>query len=352
MCTGYNGGIPRRTNITQNEKAPVVRSTFEAIANNSTPIEEIRKQKVKEGLTNKAGKPLSKSQFYRLLKNKVYAGWIIKFGEQHRGLFEPIVTDELFEQVQRVLKYRGRRNFQYVIENPDFPLRRFVRHTSGPKLTGSWSTGRSKLRYAYYRFKIEGLEFKKDMLEESFKKFIDQFHFDECRFEKLKSCLDENLVKKTADGRKEGKKLESHIQDLKIKQGALIEKNLNAVISDSILRTQLELIEQDLMKTNALLAGIPEVQYDFIELLNFVSEYLKNPSNIWEKASSASKLKLQWFQFPKGITFDGKKFGTSEISFIYNPESFFLTHESHKAETERFELSRPFTACLLSKEVR
>jgi len=329
---GYsNSGIPGKTNLSKNEKAPIVFSTFDTIAKNTASIEDIRKQKVKEGLTNKAGKPISKSQFYRLLRNQVYAGWIIKFGEKHRGLFEPIVSDDLYEQVQRVLKYRGRRNFQYVIENPDFPLRRFIRHPSGLKLTGSWSTGRSKNKYAYYRFKMKGLEFKKKDLEERFKEFINLFQFDEGQLEKLKVFLQENFTKKTVDGRKESKRIENHINDLRTKQTNLVEKNLNAVISDSILKTQLDIIEQELLKAYSQLAQIPDSKYDFEEVLDFVSEYLQNPCKIWEKAPMGLKLKLQWFQFPKGITFDGTNFGTSEISFIYKTDSFFLTNLSHKA---------------------
>jgi hypothetical protein len=34
----------------------------------------------------------AKSQRYRLLNNEVYAGWIVKFGERHKGVFVPLIS--------------------------------------------------------------------------------------------------------------------------------------------------------------------------------------------------------------------------------------------------------------------
>jgi len=72
------------------------------------------------------GTPISRTQFHRMLKNPIYAGWILQFGEKHKGYFESIVSEELFDKVQYVLTYRKRRNHHYLTEHPDFPLRRFV----------------------------------------------------------------------------------------------------------------------------------------------------------------------------------------------------------------------------------
>jgi hypothetical protein len=32
----------------------------------------------------------------------------------------------------------------------------------------------------------------------------------------------------------------------------------------------------------------------------------------------------EWFQFPHGIIFDGEKFGTNEISFVFKTKGTFL----------------------------
>ena len=157
--------------------------TFKRIAENLTVSEQVRKEMSQKGLVMPNGQKISKTHFYRLLRNKVYAGWIIKFGECHKGLFEPIITDELFEQVQLVLKYKRRRDYTYKVKHPDFPLRRFITHPSGRKLTGCWSKGKSKY-YAYYLFKIKNLIFRKETLEQKFVAFLNQHRLKEEHFKR------------------------------------------------------------------------------------------------------------------------------------------------------------------------
>jgi hypothetical protein len=51
---------------------------------------------------------------------------------------------------------------------------------------------------------------------------------------------------------------------------------------------------------------------------NIITQYLKKPSSVWEIAPLSAKLKLQWFNFPKGISYDGQAFRTTEICNIFN----------------------------------
>jgi len=45
--------------------------------------------------------------------------------------------------------------------------------------------------------------------------------------------------------------------------------------------------------------------------------FLKPPDKIWAIAELNEKQDLQWFDFPKGLTFDGVNFRTSEISSLF-----------------------------------
>ena len=331
---GYdNVRINDKSTIAQNEIAPFVLQTFEAIAQNRASIEETRKEMLKKGLTNTSGNPLSRAQFYRILKNQVYAGWIVKFGERHKGIYDPIVSEDLFEQVQRVLKHRQRRNISYLLQNPDFPLRRFVHHGNGERLTGSWSKGR-KQYYAYYRFKMQGYEFKKEGIETLFMEFIDRYQFNKQKIKELTIYLKKHLVHDTKEQHKSMLRLQQEINVIKDRQKLLVQKNLEGVISNNLLREHLEQIEMDLLKKNAVLASLPRKETNIEELIKFSFEYLEKPSAIWARANLEGKLKLQWFHFPKGITFDGTKFGTIEIPSIFKAKSFFLTNLSHSADTK------------------
>lgn len=316
-----------KSTITPNEMAPLVRLAFKQVSENIYPIHQVLRNVTKEGLVSKVGKPFSKSQFYYMLANELYAGWIIKFGERHRGLFEPIVTEELFNKVQIVLKQRSRKNTHYITKNPDFPLRRFVKHPSGRMLTGSWSKGRNQ-RYAYYRFGMNGGNYALSSFENTFKEFQNQFSLDRERCKKLKSYIYKKTIGATAQQEKESVRLKKYILELNEKQNILIQKNMKGVINDMILKTQLEIIEKQIFDAQSSLGNIPESSSYNPEILKFMVEYMENPGNIWAKSTFDEKIQLQWFHFPQGVTFDGSKFGTAETSFIFKAKDGFLTHQS------------------------
>ena len=330
---GYeNIRITGKGTIAKSKIAPFILETFELVAQNPSSIEEARKQMQKNGLTNNQGKYLSRAQFYRLLKNQVYVGWIVKFGERLKGNFDPIVSQEIFDQVQRVLKHRKRRNISYLLQNPDFPLRRFVSNLNGLKLTGSWSKGRTNY-YPYYRFKLPGQEFKKELIEKAFMDFIDGFQFDKEKLKKFSVFLKNNLIHSTKEQQKDTVQLKQHIATMKDRQHMLIQKNLQGVISNELLRENLDKIDFELMEKNASLARMPNKETNLEELFKFSINYLEKPSVVWTAANLQGKLKLQWFHFPQGIVFDGKKFGTKKIHSLFKAKKFFFTNQSLNADT-------------------
>ncbi len=331
---GYsNEKVAEKSTIVQNEFAPVIRKTFEQIAQNKESVDAIRRRLHSEGLATKTGKIITKSHLYRLLNNETYAGWIIKFGERHKGLFEPIVSEELFEQVQRVLKRRAHRGFTYQRENPDFPLRRFVFHPNGKKITGHWSKGRHK-KYAYYRFiGISGSEMKKDTLEDAYMAFVNTYSIDQKHLPYLRKALKEALDNTTQNDFREAEKLRASISELHAKQTSLIDKNDKGIISDTVLRHQLEQVEEKLTKAHAALYTLPGRKEDIGELLDFVSVYLENPGSVWQKASFKQRVELQWFEFPQGVVLKDNKFRTAEIASIFKVKDVFLPRLSSKVRS-------------------
>ena len=339
---GYdNVKVGGRSTIAINEKmSDLMRKTFNLISLNTHSLEEIRKMMTIEGLTNRAGKPLSKSYFYTMVKNELYAGWIIKFKEKHKGTFEPLISEELFNQVQRVLKGNGKKNSPHLTDNPDFPLRRFVVNENGKKVTGSWSTGRSQ-KYPFYRFGGNNSNHKREDFENSFMEYVNEFGFNDANLKRFKELIKENLVKATIGQRKQKDYLIKHLKDLEEKQTSIIKKNFDGIIPDNVLKQQLELIDKDLYETNNALSNIPDSETDFEEVLEFLDDYLKNPSKIWRNAKIDVQLKLQWFQFPSGLSFKNNLFGTVELCSLFNVKSTFLGVDSAKVDPTGLEPATP-----------
>lgn len=332
---GYsNIKVGGRGNIAPNDNAPIVRQAFEEVAKNQYPVEEVRKSMFYSGLINHLNKPLSRAQFYRMLKNVVYAGWIVKFGERHKGIFEPIVSDELFDQVQRVLNYRSRKNYSYICKHPDFPLRRFVTHPNGMKLTGSWNQGKAQ-KYPYYRYMCKMMNFPKESLESQFMAFMDKFQLKEEQYETLCKKLKGALEKGVKYRLKDRDKLLMEIKELKSKQSLLIEKNIQGVISNDLLRDQLDIIDKQLLELNSKLYIEPILDVNLEVLLQRAKTLLTNPSAVWKFATNDNKLRLQVFEFPHGVTFDGENFQTPEICRLFNVKDLFLPTSSHSAGAKK-----------------
>lgn len=323
-----------KSTIAPNEKAPLIKRLFEEIAKNHYPMEEIRKMIFHEGLAKKEGKPLARSYFYTLLKNELYCGWIIKFGERHKGLFTPIVSEELFHQVQLVVKNRTRKSSHYLVKHPDFPLRRFVHHPTGEKLTGGWSQGKNK-KYPYYRYGTLGMSFPRDAFERAYIDLLSRFQIKEEHFPTFKQKLQEFLGKGVSNRQKNADGIKSQIENLKAKQKALIDKNISGVISDILLKDQLTLIENELMELQSLLYCQPNHEVDFDELVVAAKDYLQNPGILWEKANLENKIRLQEFNFPKGIAFDGKIFTTPEICRLFKVKDIFLPELSSRVHSNK-----------------
>ncbi|MFA6251031.1 MAG: recombinase family protein [Candidatus Paceibacterota bacterium] len=335
---GYlNAKVNGKATIVKDSKiAPIVHKTFTLVASNVYTTEEVRKMMTKKGLANKSGKPFSKGYFYTILRNELYCGRIIKFGAIYNGLYPAIISEEIFDQAQRVLKNKGHKHSTHITDHPDFPLRRFVINEIGKKLTGSWSKGRDK-KYPYYRFGGKDTNYNRDKFENDFVKFLDKYSLDSSKIEKLKLAIKKNFSKKFQETRNNTEKLKRQIQVLKYKQTSVIKKNLEGFIQNEVLKEQLELIDQELLELNSQLVAMPSLNIDILSIMKELEEYFRNPSQVWRDAPIETKIRLQWFQFPKGLTFKNSAFGTIDTSFLFKLKSSISDIESSRVRRVGFE---------------
>ncbi|MGH8930717.1 MAG: recombinase family protein [Egibacteraceae bacterium] len=94
-------------------RGPLVRYAFEAYATGKYSLRQLLEELTDLGLTNrpmpsKPERPLQLSKLNWLLRNPYYMGIVTYKGAQYQGRHEPLVTPQLFEQVQAMLDARGR----------------------------------------------------------------------------------------------------------------------------------------------------------------------------------------------------------------------------------------------------
>jgi hypothetical protein len=128
------------------ERGSLVRRAFEEYATGRFTKEQLLKRVRTWGLTNRRGKPAHVASDRRTAAQPDLRG-IINVPEygvlDKRGDFEPLISEDLFYQVQAVLSGRTSNTAPRQRAHPDFPLRGFVRCAScGRGLTGSWSKAR------------------------------------------------------------------------------------------------------------------------------------------------------------------------------------------------------------------
>lgn len=314
---GYsNVRVDGKSTITPNKFAPIVKRIFEEVAVSIYPVEILRKKMIAEIVDATEGKPISKSAFYRIIKNEMYTGWIEKFSERHKGNFEPLVSEELFHYVQHKLYGKKQKNKEYLFESPDFPLRRFIRHASGKMLTGGWSKGRSK-SYPYYLIRKFNINIKKEVLEDSFKNWLNQFKIDIGHFDKLKTIVKQYLDSGVDNKRAKEKKLQERVMELKEKQALLVEKNIDGIISNDLCKERLAAIDSELYTVKQAISNMGVVPVNYSHALNIIRDILLNPGKVWEKADFKTKVKLQWFYFPNGIEIDNTHCRTTKICKLF-----------------------------------
>lgn len=340
---GYsNVRINGKATIAPNEDAHFVLKTFTEVAKNQYPPSEIRKKLIALGMIMKSGKPISKARFYHILRDELYAGWINKFGERHKGTFEPIISEQLFAAVQQVLT--GKKCVQFLKQHPDFPLRKLFKYSDGQLLTGGWSRGRTK-KYAYYSFHNTGIHIRKEVLEAVFARWLNMyFKLDVNYFDRLKQLIEAHALK-TLNGLKSlSHEIPHTIELLKNKQRLILDKNIEGVISNDLAREQISFIDAEIYDLQQQLKNEPNNCINEIKLLESVKNVLLHPGDVWQKASIADKIKLQWFYFPHGINFTETESRTEKICKLFKAKLSILSsqfrvvdHSNSKLNTQSWQ---------------
>lgn len=101
---GYVNDAGSRTVVPDEERAPLVRKVFELHATGEYTLDRLRLSVNGLGLTTRAGDPLSRSQYHRMLRNPFYYGVIRYKGELHEAKHEPLISKRLFDDVQAVTR--------------------------------------------------------------------------------------------------------------------------------------------------------------------------------------------------------------------------------------------------------
>ena len=159
---GYYNDVRTKTAKVDKKIAPIIVQAFELYAKGDKRLDEIADFLYANGIKTKPGKllgkkttgkkPYSKTRVARMLANPFYYGHFRYLGEVHEGKHKGIISKQLFDDVQTVLKRRGK---QHRKANDPKPLCGLVYCSCGMMFTAETHTKRQKNgkvhTYTYYR---------------------------------------------------------------------------------------------------------------------------------------------------------------------------------------------------------
>ncbi|MGH2666200.1 recombinase family protein [Flavobacterium sp.] len=226
---GYLNDKITKTIVFDPINAPLVKKGFEELSKGVYTIEEVRKKLIKEGLKN-----CCKQSFLNHVRNSYYYGvitlseWKDEPEEEVLGQHEPLISKELFDEVQDVILGRRKKTPVKLTRKEELPLRgHLFCNKCGGKLTGSRSTSRNGSRHFYYHCQNGCKErFRADMANDIFENYLDTFKIDESVLVLYKSIL-EDVFNQDEQARFERvKQLEEKIRQADLKLTSLQDKYL------------------------------------------------------------------------------------------------------------------------------
>ena len=115
---GYLNDKNLRKVVVDETKAPLVRQLFESYATGNYTLADLKKCSFRWGLTGRSGKTVVKAELYRILTRPFYYGLMKYIGEWHEGKHDPLITKDLFDQVQKMLRRHGKPNKYHKLKFP------------------------------------------------------------------------------------------------------------------------------------------------------------------------------------------------------------------------------------------
>jgi site-specific DNA recombinase len=341
--------------------ASVIRWAFEEIAKGIFNTEQIFNEACIRGFNR------AKSLFHFAMRNPVYCGKIFvpKFKDEEaqftKSQHEPIISEELFYQVQDVLDGRGRQYQPKIVTDEKFPFRGFVKcQRCGKMLTASTSKGR-KSYYSYYHCVRPCKERQKaEALNQAFYDEIKDF-LPRKEVKRLYAMvISEHYHGQTKEIQTEKRVVLKRIKDLEAKLSNARDLIAAGKIDDDDFRALKTGYTEQIVRLEKRLTTIQRDSTNVEDLLNEGIEHLLKLDKGAKKADTEDLRRLVSAMFPENFTFDGANVRTARMNtilqYIYLINKKLEENKKGQANT-KFDLScevgvagfEPTTSCSQSR---
>jgi hypothetical protein len=298
------------------EQAPLVAHAFNAVAAALRSMEDVRKEVNALGLRSSSGREIPKQSFYNMMRNELYAGWVVSGDVRVKGLHEPLVSQQVFDAVQEVLGPDISRHLltgkperkPYQKARLDFPLRQFVSCAKcGRGLTAGYNRGRTN-RYAFYFCytpTCRAVSIRAEDLHLFFKNLLERHQPTQ---EALLKGFPEMAAGRWA-AMCEGvastmRKLTQRQHDITTQNNAALDKMLKGTIAEKAYQNYVEPTTRELGQIEQRFAELQKRRVTLDELTEQVKTEAIDLAGTWERGSLDTKLDLQRSLFGQHLYFE------------------------------------------------
>ena len=281
-------------------------------------VEELRREVYAKGMK------IKKQQFYNLIQNVGYTGKIKikaygKDGEQIvEGLHDAIITIDIFNAVQAVLKGKKRIQAKPTKRNEMLPLRGFLAcDCCGNNLTGSASTGRGGKKHYYYHCQNGCKErFKAPEANEAFINLLSDISIKQevskLYFEIIKDVFNKNEVNKD----KQIEDIEKEVNKFKSRLDSAEDNYLDGNIEQLTYDNMKQRLDGRISNLIGDLTELKAMDTNFTKYLRFGLNFLEKVDLHYKVANLRLKQKIIGSIFPEKLIFSENKYRTTKFNEI------------------------------------
>lgn len=328
--------------LIKNDDAPLIVELFSEVSKGLETVDSVRLRLRKRGLQ------IGKNQVYNILRNPVYVGKIEippygnEVGQIVEGLHEPLISEDLFESVQKILEPNSRKGTKPRKLHQELPLRGYlICPVCGRNLTGSTSNNGRGSTHSYYHCQSKyGCKFRchSDEINNAFKKELIRIQVPpevvSLYLEVMKDLMRERG--QTKDG--EIKQLEIQLENLKEKVDLIDDKFLNEQIDSEGYKRISQRLQSDIKERKVRLEELSKESDDFDKYVEFGAILVSNIASIYSKADVSIKKRIIGSILSEKMIFDGEKYRTIKFNGAF--KLFGLKdRELHHSKKEKVSIS-------------
>jgi site-specific DNA recombinase len=286
------------------ERGPLMEWVFEQYATGEWSIRRLLEAVTDKGLTSTGGpntpsKPLSLSNFNRLLKNDYYTGTVSYRGAKYPGTHEPLIGDETFRKVQDVLAAHARSG-EKQRRHSHYLKGTVACRDCGSRLIIVKTTNRHGTTYPYFvcigrHEKRNDCTQKAILIDDVEAKVIEEHRktsISATEKVRLEQFIHDALTDYLADSDEEQQRQSTRIIRLKAERSKLLQAHLADAVPLELLKEEQDRIERELQAARSHLAAADIAQNSVEEAVSRALALVENGGERYETGGPRTRRQM------------------------------------------------------------